>query len=92
MRRFEVSSSLCFGISGPADTIFSSARLDTGASAVQLLGVRLQCVPCEPAKPPVRPACPALGPRTATRKPRAGHVLGQSESCPDYFTVEVEQD
>ena len=85
MRRFEVSSSLCFGISGPA-------RSDTDAAAVQLLGVRLQCVPCEPAKPPVRPACPALGPRPATRKPRAGHVLGQSEACPDYFTVEVEQD
>ena len=90
MRRFEVSSSLCFGISGPADAI--PTRLDTGAAAAQLLSVRLQCVPCEPAKPPVRPACPALGPRTATRKPRAGHVLGQSESCPDYFTVEVEQD
>ena len=59
---------------------------------MQLLGVRVQCVPCEPAKPPVRPACPAVGPRTTTRMPRAGHVLGQSEACPDYLTVEVEQE
>ena len=52
----------------------------------------MQCVPCEPAKPPVRPACPAVGLRPTTRMPRVGYVLGQSEACPDYFAVEVEQD
>ena len=95
MRRFDVSSSVCFGISRPADMHLADAfstqavnRLD----GVQLLRLRVQCVPCEPAQPPVRPACPAPGPPTTRRKPRAGHVLGQSASCPDHFTVEVEQD
>ena len=91
MRRFEVSSSVCFGVSRAADTISGPARSGSNLAAEQPLRVRVQCVPCEPAKPLVRPACPALKPPTA-RKPRAGHVFGQSESCPDYFTVEVGQD
>ena len=102
VRRFDVSSSVCFGISRPADAIsladaFSTAdaistQAVSGLDGVQLLRLRVQCVPCEPAQPPVRPACPAPGPPTTRRKPRAGHVLGQSASCPDHFTVEVEQD
>ena len=103
VRRFDVSSSVCFGISLPADAISAADAFSTadaistpainGMDGVQLLRLRVQCVPCEPAQPPVRPACPASGPPTTTRrKLRAGHVLGQSASCPDHFTLEVEQD
>ena len=104
VRRFDVSSSVCFGISHPADMHLADAFSTADANpistqavhrldGVQLLRLRVQCVPCEPAQPPVRPACPASGPPTTTRRtPRAGHVLGQSASCPDHFTVEVEQD
>ena len=103
VRRFDVSSSVCFGISRPAEMHLADAFSTADANpistqavhrldGVQLLRLRVQCVPCEPAQPPVRPACPASGPPTTTRrKPRAGHVLGQSASCPDHFTVEVEQ-
>ena len=42
VRRFEVSSSLCLGISGPADTISGPARSYTNAAAAQLLGLRVQ--------------------------------------------------
>ena len=102
VRRFDVSSSVCFGISRPADAISLADAVSTADAisnravsamdGVQLLRLRVQCVPCEPAQPPVRPACPASGPPTTTRrKLRAGHVLGQSASCPDHFTVEVEQ-
>lgn len=79
VRRLALSSSACFGISsGPTAATAGAA----GAGPAAEERVRVQCVPCDPAAPPVRPACPEQ--RTSVESQR-----GDVVSCPEWFTVEV---